>query len=436
MEMKLIQYFKQAWNLMRLEKLFSSIYIIGTGLSITIVMVLSIVFYIKIANIYPETNRDRLLVVKSGMEKYGERGWSASSLSWKTIETCFRSIESAEAVTAISGSYTDSYVQADGSNEQIPVVTKNVDTQFWTVFPFRFTEGKPFTEADFQSGVATVVIAESLAKRLFGSAEAVGRDMSLDFRSYRIAGVVKDASFTTARVYAHIYLPHSAVSPGYKEAAFGQHGTLGRMEAYILAASVGEVEKTRQAAVENVNKYAQSLAGSEFSVVGQPDRQWQSIFRMGGNHQPDFTKLLWQYGLVFLLLLLVPAVSLSGMTESRMERRMAEMGVRRAFGAPVGTLMWQVVSENFLFTFLGGMAGLLFSYLIILLGRNWIMEIGLSYGSVPPDGVDVALSPSMLLNLPVFGIALLVCLALNLLSSLIPAWRASRREIVYSLNDK
>ena len=124
------------------------------------------------------------------------------------------------------------------------------------------------------------------------------------------------------------------------------------------------------------------------------------------------------------------------MTESRMERRMAEMGVRRAFGAPVGTLMRQVISENFFFTFLGGMAGLLFSYLIVFLGRNWIMQIGLSYGTVPPEGVNVALSPSMLLNFPVFGLALGVCLALNLLSSLIPAWRASRKEIVYSLNDK
>jgi putative ABC transport system permease protein len=431
----MIQYFKQAWNLIRQERLFSSIYILGTGLSITIVMVFSIVFYIKIANIYPETNRDRLLVVKSGMERYGEGGWSSSGLAWKTIEACFMNLESVETVTAISRNYADNYVQADGSNEQLPVVLKYVDTQFWTVFPFRFTEGKPFTEADFRSGMATAVIAESLAKQLFGEADAVGRDVNLDFRPYRVCGVVKDASFVTERVYGQLYIPYS-IFENYKEKSFGQHNTLGNMEAYILAASAKDVEKTRREAVENVNKYAQSLAGSEFSVVGQPDRQWQSIFRMRGNHQPDFTKLLWQYGIVFLLLLLVPAVSLSGMTESRMERRMAEMGVRRAFGAPVGTLMWQVVSENFLFTFLGGMAGLLFSYLIILLGRNWIMEIGLSYGSVPPDGVDVALSPSMLLNLPVFGIALLVCLALNLLSSLIPAWRASRREIVYSLNDK
>ena len=36
------QYFKQAWNLMRQEKLFSAIYIIGTGLAVSMVMALSI----------------------------------------------------------------------------------------------------------------------------------------------------------------------------------------------------------------------------------------------------------------------------------------------------------------------------------------------------------------------------------------------------------
>lgn len=41
-------YLKQAWALIRQERLFSSVYIVGTGLAISLVMVLSIVFYVKI----------------------------------------------------------------------------------------------------------------------------------------------------------------------------------------------------------------------------------------------------------------------------------------------------------------------------------------------------------------------------------------------------
>jgi putative ABC transport system permease protein len=171
-------------------------------------------------------------------------------------------------------------------------------------------------------------------------------------------------------------------------------------------------------------------------VKGQPDRQWQTIFRFSSNKEPDFTKMLLQYGFIFLILLLIPAISLSGMTDSRMERRLAEMGVRRVFGAPTGALMRQIIYENCVFIFLGGLAGLIFSYLLVFFSRNWIMQIGQSFAGIPPEGVDVRLTPTMLLNFSVFGIALAVCLTLNLLSSLIPAWRASRHEIIYSLNAK
>ena len=434
--MKLIYYFKQAWNLIRQEKLFSSIYIIGTGLSITVVMVLSIVFYLKMANIYPETNRDRLLIVKSGVENYKDGGMSASSLSYQTVQTCFLNLEQAEAVTAICNNYwrEDHYVQPAGSKEQVPVTVMYVDTAFWKVFPFRYTEGKSFTAADFQSGIPAVVLAESLAKRLFGAGEAVGQSVRLNFRDYRVCGVVKDASFVTSRVYAQLYLPYT-LYPTYKE-SYGKSGALGSLQVYILAPSKKAIGKVKAEVVENLAKYGQSLPDVEFSVNGQPDRQWQTIFRYYSNSAPDFTKTLLQYGFVFLILLLTPAISLAGMTDSRMERRLAEMGVRRAFGAPVGVLMRQIIYENSLFILLGGLVGLIFSYMLILLGRNWIMQIGQTFADIPPKGVDVWFSPSMLLNFSVFGIALAVCLLLNLLTSLIPAWRAARREITFSLNAK
>ncbi|MDR3217775.1 MAG: ABC transporter permease [Dysgonamonadaceae bacterium] len=429
-------HFKQAWNLIKQEKLFSSIYIIGTGLSITIVMVLSIVFYIKIANIYPETNRDRMLIVDSGVEKFknDEGGWWSSSLSLSVIETCFQSLESAEAVTALFGESKENYVQPDGSKEQLPVTVKQVDTKFWTVFPFRFVSGKPFTDADFQSGISVAVVAESLAKRLFGTTEVIGKQISLDFRSFRVCGVVKDASYAMQRTYAQLWIPYT-LNPQHKE-IFGNGGSLGQMQAYILAPSTSDVERVRQEVIENINRYNQTLGDLEFTVNGQPDRHWQSVFRYWATDTPNFNKILLQYGFVFFILLLIPAVSLSGMTDSRMERRMAEMGVRRAFGAPIHNLMGQIISENFLFTVLGGLIGLLSSYLLILLGRNSVMQLGNTFIDIPPEGTEVVLSPSMLLNLPVFAIALGICFFLNLLSALIPAWQYSHREIIHSLNAK
>ena len=51
-------YIKQAWTMMKQSKLFTSIYVAGTGLSIAFTMVLFIVYYVKFAPIYPEYIRD------------------------------------------------------------------------------------------------------------------------------------------------------------------------------------------------------------------------------------------------------------------------------------------------------------------------------------------------------------------------------------------
>ena len=69
-----------------------------------------------------------------------------------------------------------------------------------------------------------------------------------------------------------------------------------------------------------------------------------------------------RYVVVMLILLIVPAINLSSMTLSRMRRRMAEIGVRKAFGATANELMRQVFLENLLLTCLAGLLGLALSY--------------------------------------------------------------------------
>ena len=87
-------------------------------------------------------------------------------------------------------------------------------------------------------------------------------------------------------------------------------------------------------------------------------------------------KIRIQNILIVFLLLLVPAINLSGMNGTRMEHRLSEMGVRKAFGASRFKLVNQVLTENLLLTGLGGLAGLLLSYLVIFFTKNWILDLG------------------------------------------------------------
>ena len=127
----------------------------------------------------------------------------------------------------------------------------------------------------------------------------------------------------------------------------------------------------------------------------------------------------WYVAAAILLLLFVPALNLSSMVASRMERRLPEMAVRKAFGAKRRTLLAQVIMENLVLTLVGGLVGLCLAWAALYGWRDWVFY-AFSEDSTLMDAVPV-LKGEMLFGPAVFGIALLVCCVLNILAATVPA---------------
>ena len=140
-------------------------------------------------------------------------------------------------------------------------------------------------------------------------------------------------------------------------------------------------------------------------------------------------------GVALFLFLLVPALNLSGLNASRMQDRVSELGVRKAFGASRKTLMGQVFWENMLLMLPGGMAGLLFSYVLVFVFRGILLSPGLhSMGS--GAGNDIFLSPGDAAEYG--GVRLCVRCLRGAEPALFDdtAWRTVRVSITDALNDK
>jgi len=436
----LLQYTKQAWQLLKQNRFYSIIYILGTALSITLVMVLAIILHIKTANIYPETNRNRMWIVTEAEETDNHDNRQTYYLSWNTLNQCFYSLNTAEAVTAIYTEGEEGNIQLPESEENQRVKVKSVDDAFWRVFSFSFLNGKPFGKEELQSGIQTAVVSESLARQLFGKTDAAGEYFQLNFEEFRVCGVVKDVSYAANNTFGDLWIPYTA-NIQYRRTypdMISSAKTVGPFAAYILASTQSDLKEIRDEIIRNVHRYNSSLTDREFSIYGQPDKQWQSIFRRGDGMDIDFSHLLFQYGFIFLILMLIPSIGFSGMADSQMGQRIAEIGVRRSFGATRFTLINQLVNENLLFTLIGGLLGLLLSYLCMYLTRHWILNLSLSQVSTNsiPQSVNEVFPLSSLINYQIFFIALIVCILLNLLSAIIPAWRTTRHQIVESLNAK
>ena len=237
-----------------------------------------------------------------------------------------------------------------------------------------------------------------------------------------------DVSVLATSAYAQVWIPYT--STDIARLAWWEE-TVGQMRAVILARSAADFPAIREEAEQLRRKYNDSLRDSEVFYRGQPDEQFTNLYRKW-SETPDTKAIILRYMLVIAILLLVPAINLSSMTLSRMRRRMAEIGVRKAFGATGGELIRQIFFENLLLTLFAGVLGLALSYAATFLLNGFLFN---NSTNAYLSG-ETALTPGMLLSPWAFLAAFGFCLLMNILSAGIPAWRASRMNITDAINQR
>ena len=428
-------YWKQAWELLKQHKLFSVLYITGAGLAIAMTMVVFVAHYIRVAPVYPETNRAETWVLKSvTVQRVKTRGSGSWQSSHQLVRDWWYPMQEAEQVSAVYNSWElDDYIQRENLGSELNVKVKYTDPAFFRIFQFSFLAGKPFSQADFESGIMNAVVGEDLARRLFGTTEVVGKTFSLNYTDCRIVGVVKDASFLTRDSFAQLYLPYTTVA-GYDKDSKSDAGMLGPYTVYFKVKDDAMGAALEAAMHEMVRKYNTSQEENKLVLSG-PDVYWKSVYRRG-NVPLDWWELIRLWGGLVLIFLLVPALNLCAMISTRMENRLPVMGSCKAFGSDGRRLLRKILIENLLLTFLGGLLGLCWVWTILIAGRNWVFTLFERSGNSAPVGVDTLVSFDMLFSPWICCAGFIVCLLLNLFSALWPAWKALGKDIVYSLNQK
>lgn len=432
-------YLTQAFTLLKQNRLFSMLYIVGTGLAIAMTVIVAVVYYVKLAPIYPEENRkNTLYLTHVSFKSEQESRIYQSALSYRALQEWIYPLKNVVAVSARFSNAMDYYVQpADRSGDFRPAL-KLVDPAFFRIYALQFLEGHPFTEADLASGIHTAVISDDLARRLFGATEGVvGRSFSMDYVNYHVCGVVRGASFLTRQSYAQVYVPYS-IESNYKDPVVSSFPYCGLFNVTFLVKDNAQAKALRAEIKDLTRRVNAQYKGQwQMELWEQPTSHALSVFK---DYPADTSFSSWKVAgrmmLWILVLLVVPSLNLNGLIASRMESRLPEMGVRKSFGASRSALLSQVMWENFFLTLVGGLLGLLVAWIMLYVGHGWIFMLFDSWPMDIPEGANLYVSGEMLFAPVVFLIAFLLCLVLNLLSALWPAWMSLRKPIVYSLYEK
>ena len=96
------QYFKQALAQLRQQPLLTTICVLGTALTICLIMVVVMQQQIKTTPFAPESNRNRLLHVKqmsTSNKNWSDDGSSNGPMGLQTAKGCFEGLTTAEEVS-------------------------------------------------------------------------------------------------------------------------------------------------------------------------------------------------------------------------------------------------------------------------------------------------------------------------------------------------
>lgn len=406
------------------NKLFSAIYVSGTALAIATTTLFAVIYYVKVAPIYPETNRMQTYYFRSVQCTEPAAGRMVQSrLGYELVKDYLYKLKSATNVSATYDMWDPQiYLQHPETLQEIKITPRLTDPAFFKIYPFKFIEGKPFTEEDLSTGRRVAVITDVTARRMFGSETGiVGKTMKINYRDFRIVGVIESGSSLMRDSYADVVMPYST-EKGYD---LDREAFVGSM-VVTMTAPDGDALKEEISEIARRRNSSQTKYEVDFFDFPKSHVAW-ALNSSNVEAYVSWKSVLRQNLLVVLVLLIVPALNLSGLISSRMDMRSSELGVRRSFGASRPRLLGQVVWENLLLTIVGGVAGLFVVWVSLWATSGSLLT--LLNEETDPAATSSALSSGILFAPAVFAVAFLLCVILNLLSALIPAWISVRKQI-------
>ena len=416
------QYFNQVNQLWKSNRLFSAISVLATAFTIAFVMILYMIYTFRTADVTPESNRSRTLYSDKGRSYLTKDHSNANrGMSKSTAIKIFGDLENAEIVSYIEDKGEGAAFVGTSPDNRKKRIVSPVDDNYFRVFNFNFLAGNAFTNEQTEAQTNAAIITNKLAAEFFGNAEnAIGKNITIQFKDFRVVGVVKPVSSLFNKAYSDVWIVADKLSMD-----FGQEyseGLRGMSQAVVVAKNGSSLKALNNEIETNVKKLNDGLREFTFELQMYSHPQTMFFSEKAVNPARIFTVLI-------IILLIVPAVNMSGLLSTQMKKRSEEIGIRKAYGASNWQVGSQLLFENLVLTLVGGAAGLLLSFFAISVFKNRMLADIMTINA--SDSFE--LPSALFFNLKLFMMMLLFCLIINLLSAIVPIWNASRTTIIQTI---
>ncbi len=293
-----------------------------------------------------------------------------------------------------------------GATEESYRITA-IEPEFMHMRELHMGSGRYITAHDMDTAAAVVVLGSTRARELFGTADPVGKPVTIDGKAYTVVGVTKEMVFYWQRsdnYNAHEWLNRLIVVPITSYMKRHQEAGAERIDELNLRLASPEAHEEAREALELLLRSRHGL--EDFGIWDRKERIDQ------GNREGMI------YNITFLacgiISLLVGGIVITNIMLASFTERMREVGVRKALGATGWQVFVQFLIEAIVVTVLGGAAGL-------------ALGIVFTWGIMNVMQMDMTLTPLMVM------VAVGSAAVVGFFFGLYPAVRASRLDPVVAL---
>jgi predicted permease len=225
-----------------------------------------------------------------------------------------------------------------------------VENGFLDVFTFPLEKGHPKTALD---DINNVVLSKSLARKLFGDEDPMGKQVKVGTKDYFVvSGVLAEMPKNTRFQFEYLLnWKFMEAQEGGPENQWGNNST----RTYVLLKPGANFDNVQAKMKVLKPKYDSSEPSWEMFLY--PMSRWRlySSFT-NGVEDGGLITYIYMFGIIAGFVLLIACINFMNLSTARSEKRAKEVGIRKVVGARKAGLIGQFLLESIL---LAGMAGFL-----------------------------------------------------------------------------
>ncbi|HEY6978513.1 MAG TPA: ABC transporter permease [Chitinophagaceae bacterium] len=401
-------YFKTAFRNLRKNKLYAAINIVGLTAGLAACLLIGV--YIMHELSYDKFNANANRIVRATMEYKSAGTVNTTATTGTKVGPQFKRIF--PLIEEYARTFISHNVVKSGEKIFDEPRILYADPAFFKIFSFRIVEGDASTALNAPD---KIVITQSMAKKYFGSEDALNKTLTSGGKDLRVSAVCEDVP-QNSQVKFDFATRFLNLGKGVEDETWWTANWI----TYFLVRDEKNIPQLQQQIDEYMKTPAvradAEIKGNDYLTYHlEPLTKVHLYSSLEGFEPNGSITYIYMFGVIALLILIIACANYTNLATAQSSGRSGEIGMRKVMGATKRQVFMQFISESSLITFIAAILALGLSILLIL----WFNGItGKQFTT------DVLLKPIPLVSLIIFT------LLVSFFAGLYPALILSGTKII------